>query len=349
MIGLVLLAGFALQSSAKTPLQPLPIRGLHLSAPSPNGLPAFEKFIREDLPKEGVNTLLLEFDYGFHSDLHPEVGDGPLTKAQIGDLATACESVHIRLIPQINLLGHQSWAAHTDQLLTAHPEFDETRGKYPGNKGIYCRSYCPLAPGLHTVVFDLIDELADACRATAVHVGMDEVFILCDKDCPRCHGKATADVFAGEVTALHDHLKSKGREMWMWGDRYLDGRSNGLGEWEASTNGTQSAIDMVPKDIVICDWHYDNAEPTAAYFALHGFRVLSCPWRKTSVALGELSMVQSIRQNANPDIAKNCVGMLHTTWCGANDFVDAYHGKTVRSGQTRETAQCFKDLFAAMR
>lgn len=34
----------------------------------------------------------------------------------------------------------RSWAKSTGALLRAHPEFDETPGKYPQNEGIYCRS-----------------------------------------------------------------------------------------------------------------------------------------------------------------------------------------------------------------
>ena len=56
-------------------------------------------------------------------------------------------------------------------LLRAHPELDETPGKYPGNAGIYCRSYCPLHPKVHEIVFDLIDELVEATGADAFHAG----------------------------------------------------------------------------------------------------------------------------------------------------------------------------------
>jgi hypothetical protein len=30
----------------------------------------------------------------------------------------------------------------------------------------------------------------------------------------------------------------------------------GYGQWDASENGTAPAIARIPKDIVICDWHY---------------------------------------------------------------------------------------------
>jgi hypothetical protein len=310
----------------------------------------FTKFIREALPKEGVNTLVLEFDYRFKFKKHPEVVDGdPFSADQVKLIAQACQDAHVRLIPQINLLGHQSWEKDTEALLRVHPEFDETRGKYPNNKGIYCRSYCPNAPGIHQVIFDLIDELADACGADAFHCGMDEVFILADPDCPNCKGKTKAQVFEDEVKTLHEHLHATGRQMWMWGDRFIDGRANGLGEWEASQNGTWEAIGKVPKDITICDWHYEHAEPTPAYFVMNGFPVVASPWRNSALALQQLAFIQAIRKGANQKIAKNSQGVLETTWCGAEAFIRAYNGDKKQDKTAEESCKCFKDLFKAIR
>ena len=53
----------------------LPVRGLHLSAPSKGELGLAEKFIREVLPKEGVTHLVLEFDYEFAYKSHPTLGN----------------------------------------------------------------------------------------------------------------------------------------------------------------------------------------------------------------------------------------------------------------------------------
>ena len=41
---------------------PLPIRGLYLNAPKPEELSLAVRFIRDALPKEGVNVLVMEFD-----------------------------------------------------------------------------------------------------------------------------------------------------------------------------------------------------------------------------------------------------------------------------------------------
>lgn len=359
MFGAALFVLVANQTQANAISPELPVRGLHLSAPSTASLPMFTKFIRDALPKEGVNTLVLEFDYRFKFKKHPEITDeDPFSVEQCKELADACRDAHVRLIPQINLLGHQSWSTHTAGLLRAHPEFDETRGKYPNNKGkdpnnhnmdFYCRSYCPNAPGLHQVVFDSIDELCDACGADAFHCGMDEVFVLADPDCPNCKGKTTAEVFAGEVNALDDHLKSTGRQMWMWSDRFLDGRANGLGEWEASQNGTWAAISHVPHDIVMCDWHYEHAEPTPAFFAMNGLPVVAAPWRNSKLAVQQLGLIEAIRNGANPRIARNAMGVLETTWCGAEAFVRAYYGDKTQGRTAEQACQCFKDLFKAVR
>ena len=332
---------------------PLPVRGLNLSAPKPAEIPLVVRFIRDVLPKEGVNVLVLEINYRYQYTSHPEVVDAdPLTKDDIKSIVAASKAAGVRLIPLINLLGHQSWAETTFGLLRSHPEFDETPGKYPANKDIYCRSYCPLHPDLHKIVFDLMDELADVCEADAVHVGMDEVFILADPDCPRCKTRSKAELLAQEVRTLHDHLLAKNREMWMWGDRFLDGTVTGLGKWEASEDGAAWAINMVPRDIVICDWHYDAVSPTAAHFAVEGFRVLAAPWRLTNVALGQLDLVRSVRANADQTIAPRMLGMLQTSWVPAGDFIRAYYGESSAPPpgvEAQEAAATFKALFSAIR
>lgn len=332
------------------PASTLPVRGLYLGAPKPDELPLTVRFIREALPKEGVNVLVMEFDYRYQYTSHPEVVDADaLSKADVKSIVGACHAAGVRLIPLINLLGHQSWEGQTFGLLRAHPEFDETPGKYLNNQGIYCRSYCPLHPALHKVVFDLVDELAEVCEADAVHVGMDEVFILADPGCPRCGTRNRAELFAQEVRTLHDHLAETHREMWMWGDRLLDGTVTGVGEWEGSANGTASAINLIPRDIVICDWHYDSAPPTAAYFAVEGFRVVYAPWRKPEVALGELDLVRSIRAHANEPLASRMLGVLETTWGGTGDFIRAYNGDASAPASGAEAAYTFKTLFNTIR
>lgn len=349
-VSLCLVPLVALLSQAADPAA-LPVRGLHAAAPRAEDVPISVKFIREALAKEGVNTLVLEFGYRYQFTRRPEVAekDG-LSKEDVKSLLAACREAGIRLIPQINLLGHQSWSKNTGALLRAHPEFDETPGKYPNNEGIYCRSYCPLHPQVHEVVFDLIDELAEACEADAFHAGMDEVFLIGEDDCPRCKGKNKAELFAQEVRTLRDHLARSNRTLWIWGDRLLDGNVTGLGKWEASQNDTHGAIRLIPKDVVICDWHYGRAVPTASWFALEGFQVVSAPWRKAGVALAQLEQIRAARRHATPAVASRLLGMLQTTWTGGlGAIARTYYLEGTVNPRALEAVACFRALFEELR
>src|SRR5262245_8662421 len=81
----------------------LPVRGIHLSAPSKRDLADALVFIRESLPREGVNTLILEFNYGFNFRSRPEFANSSaLGKEDVQQIVNACRAGHIELIPQIN-------------------------------------------------------------------------------------------------------------------------------------------------------------------------------------------------------------------------------------------------------
>ena len=106
--------------------------------------------------------------------------------------------------------------------------------EWPNADKLYCKSYCPLHPEVHKVVFDVVDEICDAFETNAFHAGMDEVFYLGEDKCPRCGGRDKAELFANEIRLIRDHLAQKNRRFWIWGDRLIDGKTTGLGMWEAS-------------------------------------------------------------------------------------------------------------------
>lgn len=257
----------------------------------------------------GVNVVVVEVDYNLQFKSHPELGGG-LSKARAQSLAGLARTLDIRLIPELNCLGHQSWAKNTLALLAKHPEFDETPGQFPENKGIYCRSWCPQHPGVNKVVFDLIDELMEAFGADAFHVGMDEVFLIASEHCPRCKGGDPAKLFAKSVTDLHGHIVGKRKmEMLMWGDRLLDAKALGYSEWEAAKNGTAGAAALIPKDIVICDWHYGKQAkyPSVPWLLEQGFQVWPSGWQPLDASKAFSNFA---RQEKNPKM----LGYLCTTW-----------------------------------
>jgi hypothetical protein len=313
----------------------LPIRGFCIAAPEPAGVGAFVDFIDDVLAPAGINTLVLRVDHGFEYRSHPELrGDDPLSRSDVKKLVRACRKNGIRVIPQINLLGHQSWEGTLGRLLEAHPEFDETpwvvlpeKYQWPNPDGLYCKSYCPLHPDVHEVVFALVDEIVEVFEADAFHAGMDEVFYLAEERCPRCSGADPAELFAAEVTRVRDHLARRGARLWIWGDRLLDGRTTGLGMWEASMNNTHRAVDLIPRDVVICDWHYERPDPTAVAFAMKGFEVLSCSWNQTEVAVAQVRNIRRLRLESTPEMRARLAGVMQTVWSDNADFLDRFHGR----------------------
>jgi len=332
---------------------PYPVRGLCIAAPSVDGVDEFCKFIETDLAPSGLNLLILRIDFQYQFKSHPElVGSRPYSEADVKKLVAVCKKHNIRLMPQINLFGHQSWSSSLGKLLQVYPEFDETPNiklpaegeyKWPNPDGLYCKSYCPLHPEVHDVVFDLVDEICDVFETDAYHAGLDEVFYIAHEDCPRCHGHDPAVLFAGEVTKIRNHLKEKNRELWIWGDRLIDGKTTGIGLWEGSYNNTHRAIDMIPKDVVICDWHYERPDPTAVLFAAKGLNVLTCPWRNTENAIAQEKNMRSYISGATKEMKPKYKGMLQTCWGSAEGFMRSYKG-TANQERVDKSAECFKEL-----
>jgi N-acetyl-beta-hexosaminidase len=345
--------------SAQTKLDSLlPIRGFCIDAPRPAGLDSFIHFIDNELAPRRVNTLIVQIEYHYQFKSHPELIDSfALSKADIKKIVAVCRKNSIRLIPQIDLLGHQSWANHTGKLLKTYPDFDETPAikmpviyVWPNADNLYCKSYCPLHSDLHPILFAIIDELCEVFESNAFHAGMDEVFYIGDVKCPRCGGRDKAELFAGEVSTIHDHLQSKGREMWIWGDRLLDGKTTGLGEWEASFNNTYRAVDMIPKDVVICDWHYDRADKTAIYFAMKGFRVITCPWRQPSTAVIQIKDIQNFKQESTPEMNARFLGIMETIWVRTDIFLNNYYTDHASDSIPNENTpwNCFRTMYGAI-
>lgn len=306
-----------------------PVRGLCISAPMAKSVDSFVSFINEELAPSDINTLILRVDWNYAYKTHSELQDkSTLSETDVKKIVAICRKNGIRVIPQINLLGHQSWAGTLNNLLKIYPEFDETphvkipeKYEWPNADGLYCKSYCPLHPDVHNVVFELVDEICDVFEADAFHAGMDEVFYLGEDQCPRCQGHDKAALFAGEVRKIRDHLAKNKRELWIWGDRLLEGKTSGLGLWEASYNNTHRAIDMIPKDVFICDWHYERPEKTAVLFATKGLRVATSPWRDPLVTSQQVKDMANFRGDANRQMKDKYQGIVQTVWSSAESFM----------------------------
>lgn len=273
------------------------------------------------LAAKGLNVLILEVDYHYEFQTHPELRmKNYITKAGAKRFADVCRANGIRLIPQFQCLGHQSWAKETFPLLTVYPELDLTPGAFPGNDGLYCREWDVTNPRVYEIVFDLIDEIIDGFGVDAFHVGMDEIFLLASDQSPSTKGKDPAVLFAKAVNDMYGHIVKKRKiEMLMWADRFIDGKKYKFGKWEGSENGTYPAIDMVPKDIIMVPWHYEPREtyPSIPVFLEKGFRVLPASWNKVDAVQDLIDYSLTLKD-------PKMLGHMFTTWGSGGSDITAY-------------------------
>lgn len=259
----------------------------------------------------GANVVVVEVNYSFEFSAHPELRNRTfISRNSAHALACAARACGIRLIPEFNSLGHQSFGKRTEPLLATHPEFNETPALTATNRGVYCLSWCPRAPGLQPIINSLVDELAEGFEADAIHVGLDEVYLIGADECPRCHGATPAKLFAQQVNDLHQHIVTERKlEMLMWADRVIGVKYQGISQFDNVTNDLSACIGETPRDIVMCDWHYEGKKnyPSVPYLIEQGFRVWPSGFQPVAAsrAFSDFSRAQK---------SPLLLGYLCTTW-----------------------------------
>ncbi|RYY42429.1 MAG: hypothetical protein EOO06_21200 [Chitinophagaceae bacterium] len=123
-----------------------------------------------------------------------------------------------------------------------------------------------------------------------------------------------------------------------------------MGMWEASMNNTHRAIDMISKEVVICDWHYERPDKSAVYFAMKGFSVITCPWRKPELAVQQVKDMLAFRQHATKAQRERYLGVVETVWSPVSSFLNEYYGKPKVAGSSEkvDTVNTAANTFKAM-
>lgn len=330
------------------------IKGIVLTAPLTDEIDDVIKLIEEFLAPKGFNLLVLQVRYRYQFKNHPEVrGYDPLSYEDVKRILSVCKKHAIRLVPKMNLIGHQSGVHNTptdgilhghnekssdipDGLLRAYPDFDEERGQ---GEISYARSLCLSNKEAQRTVFELIDELMDVFEADVIHVGCDEAFSI--GTCESCRNIPKSKLLANWINGLNEHVKARGGRIMMWGDRLISAKENGYDRWEASDNGTDGARASLSRDIIICDWHYGKVEkyPSVDIFATEGFKILVSPWRDKEGAVALLNYAKEHDKG-------HVLGVLTTTWCGSGDLAKhVLYGEKGRWQHTEEIANTLKELY----
>lgn len=271
----------------------------------------------------GYNTVVVQFDSGIRLESFPmKPKETAWGKTEFLDWVAYARSRGMNVIPEIKLLGKQK-----KFLQKSRP-----------NLMFNAETYDPRIEEVYEVVFRLIDELISIMQPTAIHIGHDEMAgfrpYSAKKYLRPGETMLPADLFLKDVLLIHDYLKSRNVETWMWGDMLISVEefpSMPKNKLHGSKPGYGKALrDKLPRDIVICDWHYKQAEPgypSLATMRAEGFRVIGTTFRDED----------TIRKFSKYASQHGANGMMATTWFLVNrkewDAVDriiVFSGETFR-------------------
>ncbi|MCF6159555.1 MAG: hypothetical protein E3K32_13520 [wastewater metagenome] len=227
---------------------------------------------------------------------------GAQTKDVFLDVLQFARENGLEIVPELRLLTHQ------EKL------FKESYPHLMFNRA----TYDPKKDETYTIIFSMIDEVINAINPKAIHIGHDELAGLNPKSRRKWLGKGDEplpkELFLADVRRLHQYLKSQGIETWMWGDMLIAPHEFPTMEKKHlhGLQGYSEIRDEIPKEIVICDWHYLDEQPefpSALAFARNGHRVLGATWKKEKTIKNFSQYIANM-----PDGGE---GMIATTWFGA--------------------------------
>lgn len=250
--------------------------------------------------KAQMNTLIVDIRDGVRlASLSGVYRDDAINIDEFIDVINIARKSGLEFIPEIKLLSHQS-----DML-----------ARY-GDVVMYNRqTYDPRSSSTYRHVFSILDEVISLFHPQSIHIGHDEVVGWSSrhykKGILRSNEKQLPpDLFLQDVIVIHNYLSSMNVKTWMWGDMLLSSeelsRTN-----ERGINGTVNDYYKVrsglPKDIIICDWHYYNEDgiyPSLSKFMREGFTVIGASWKN----------MRATRSFSKYAYANKAEGMIATTW-----------------------------------
>lgn len=288
---------------ASTPPKPQPVRALHFVLWGTTVADA--KRITDLAKSSGLNTLVISLGNAVKFRSIPgKLRPGAWSIDELQTFVNYAKQLDLNVIPELTLLSHQEkffGNSHPDLMFNVS-------------------TYDPRKPEVYSLVTAYIDEVISLLQPSAIHIGHDELEgFLPERGffskkiigwLPDEHS-LPSELFLQDVLRIQDYLNVRGIETWMWGDMLLSPKEfpemlswrlhgGALGYGKALRN-------QLPRNIVICDWHYSDDQPdfpSLAAMQNEGFRVIGSTWKTSKTT-------QAFSRYAAQHAA---YGMMATTW-----------------------------------
>jgi hypothetical protein len=191
----------------------------------------------ETIARMGYDAILWELEDKVRWDTCPEcVWPEAMSKEQFKELLAFSRGLGLEPIPLLQTVGHAEYVLKHDRYLNLRES--------PDRHDCYCTSN----PVVRELLIAWIDEYVEIFgEIRYFHLGGDEAYVF--GTCPICqaytkeHGKTK--LYAEHIIEISRHLRDKKIRPGIWGDMLL---------------AHPDEIAEIPKDFVIWDWNYWDAE-----------------------------------------------------------------------------------------
>ena len=165
----------------------------------------------------------------------PDAVGGYLTKADVREILSAAERLHINVIPEIEMPGHSR------EVVFAYPEVGCGEGSY---------ELCPGKEATFQLLESVLEEVIDLFPSPYIHIGGDEADKEHWKTCPDCQARMKAEGLTSVeelqsylVRRIERFINAHGRQLLGW-DEILEG---GLSPNATvmSWRGTQGGLEAI--------------------------------------------------------------------------------------------------------
>lgn len=242
----------------------------------------------------GYNAVCLYLEHRYAYPCAPwAAANGCLTPEVVQRLVRKHRRDTLRIIPFLNVLGHMEGFIRAEG----------GRGLSEGQTS-HAEQMCPSKPENVEFVEGLVCDAMEAFDDEWVHLGGDETWQLgsCELCKPRAEKIGKAGIYGEHFARLCNLVIDNGRRPAIWGDMLLQ---------------HPEAIELIPKETVIFDWHYEQSPlESAQNFQSRGFEVVCCPCLKMFDA--NWSALDLSRKNIDDHAAAarelDSLGVCVTTW-----------------------------------
>lgn len=235
---------------------------------------------------------------------HPEFcwPEAAVSADELRRLVRLGRELGVTLCPQLNVFGHASMSRFVNG---KHATLDLDPSLQPVFEPAAGWNWCLSNPATRRILTDLMDELMDVFdNPPYFHIGCDEAE---KPNCAACCAVPYSQLVTDHILAMREVAARRNARVLMWHDMLLDRAEKWEPFYARGTVETAKLLEVLPKDVVICDWFYMEPQkkyPTFSYFTKRGYEVVTCPWKESSGTARQGRMAREL----------GIKGLLATTW-----------------------------------